>query len=171
MTTFFSAATSGFYSEELRAAYDAAGTWPSDAIEIDAGLEATLRAALAVGATIEYLSGDWSVTPPPAIPFSEIAAPRLASFRQNREIALNRLSGIGFAALLAADADHAREIAAVRNSLLGIPSIPAVRDALTLPDLDAALDAAWLGAYVGGESTEIATAMAVGAGGGQTRPT
>lgn len=170
MDTFFSATSRGFYSDALRVDYDLAGAWPSDAIKVDPETEAALRAALATGATIEHAGQEWRVTPTLQIPFSVLAVPQMEAFRQNREIALNRLSGLGFTALLAGDAEHAQEVAAVRSNLLSVPEVPAVRDAEDLDALGAALAAAWAGAYAGTTAPEIATAMAVGAGGGQTRP-
>lgn len=170
MNTFFSATSRGFYSDALRVDYDLAGTWPSDAIEVDPETEAVLRAALAMGATIEPDGQEWRVTPASPAPFSVLAAPQMNAFRQNREIALNRLSGLGFAALLSNNNDHAQEIAAVRSNLLDVPEVPAVRDAEDLNALGAALATAWEWAYAGTTAPEIATAMAVGAGGGQTRP-
>lgn len=170
MSTFFSATSRGFYSDALRVDYDLAGTWPSDAIEVDPETEVALRAALATGAAIEHAGQEWRVTPPLAIPFSVLAAPQMDAFRQNREIALNRLNGLGFAALLSNNSGHAQEIAAVRSNLLSVPEVPAVRDAEDLDALGAALATAWAEAYAGTTAPEIATAMAVGAGGGQTRP-
>ncbi|WP_079518060.1 tail fiber assembly protein [Kosakonia radicincitans] len=34
MTTYFSATTRGFYPDAFKSDYDAAGTWPADAIEV-----------------------------------------------------------------------------------------------------------------------------------------
>lgn len=168
MTTFFSAASRGFYSEALRADYDRAGTWPLDAVEVDADTETALRAALVLGSTVEHINGEWRVTPPPPIPFEVLAAPRMESFRQNREIVLNRLSGIGFSALQDGDQAQAHKVAVAREILLATPSSPAVQIAQDLGALNAALNAEWAGAA--DLDPEIATAMAVGAGGGQTRP-
>lgn len=167
MKTFFSLAQLGFFPESMKPEYDAAGTWPLDAVEVSQENENTLRAAISNGSTILRVGEAWGFTAPP---FETIAAPRLASFRQNREVALNRLNGLGFAALLSGNAEQAEEIASVRASLLDVPTLPQVQAAATLQNLDAALDTAWRGAYAGSESTEIAAAMAVGAGGGQTRP-
>jgi len=167
---FFSITQQGFFTEDWRAQYEAAGTWPEDAVEIDAGTENFLREALAAGSTITRQNEEWVLQAPEPISFDILAVPRMNAFRQNRETALNRLSGIGFAALLAGRTDEAKEIAAVRSSLLDIPALPQVQTAGTLEALDAALNAAWRGAYAGGDSSAIAAAMAVGAGGGQTRP-
>lgn len=43
MSKFYSKATGGFYPSELRADYEAAETWPADAIEITAAEESALR--------------------------------------------------------------------------------------------------------------------------------
>lgn len=167
---FFSQATNGFYPASMKDQYDAAGTWPRDAVLVTPDEEAALRLAIQDGATLAHSSKGWVITPAAARPFAEVAAPRMASFRQNREISLNRLSGLGFAALQVGDTDLAQEVAAVRAALLDAPALPSVAGASTLDALDAALAAAWEGAYRDTSEEEIATAMAVGAGGGQTRP-
>lgn len=167
----FSLTTMGFYAQALREDYESAGTLPEDAIAIDAKTEQALRAAIEKGAVIRRMGDAWDITAAAPRPFEEVAAPRMAAFRQNREIALNRLSGLGFAALLAGDTAHAQEVASVRSALLDVPALPQVKDAASLDALDAALNAAWESAYVDSESEAVATAMAVGAGGGQTRPT
>jgi hypothetical protein len=43
MGKFYSELTGGFYPEDMRADYDAAGTWPADAMEVTAEEEAALR--------------------------------------------------------------------------------------------------------------------------------
>lgn len=34
MTKYFSSATSGFFDDALKPSYDAAGTWPEDAVKV-----------------------------------------------------------------------------------------------------------------------------------------
>lgn len=167
MNMFFAASTQGFYDPNFRHDYDAAQSWPADAVEVDPETEARLRAAIQAGAVILALGEDWEITP---APFAGQAAERMDSFRRAREIALNRLSGIGFAALLAGDTEHAQEVSTVRAALLDIPALPAVSGADSAESLATALSDAWLAAYRDTSAEEIATAMAVGAGGGQTRP-
>ncbi len=65
MTKFYSATTCGFYPADMRADYDAAGTWPADAIEITDTDETTIRTGLATGGTVSGTPGEWIVTPPP----------------------------------------------------------------------------------------------------------
>lgn len=164
MTTRYSPSTGNFYPLDI--SYP---ILPEDLIEVsDEDYVAAMGRA--TGWTFGFVDGKVVLAPPAPVSFAAVAAPRMAAFRQNREIALNRLSGIGFAALQDGDTAHAYEVASVRLALLNVPSLPAVRNAESLAALDAALEAAWTGAYVGGESDEIVTAMAVGAGGGQTRP-
>lgn len=165
---YFSQSTLGFYRSDWRATYEESGTWPADAQEVSPEDEEAIRAALGRGASVNRGASGWEFSYPV---FNPVESGALASFRANRELALNRLSGIGFAALLAGDTEHAQEVAAVRAALLGVPALPAVRGAESAEELAAALDSAWAGAYAGATVPEIATAMAVGAGGGQTRPT
>lgn len=165
MDTRFSPSTGCFYPRDI--SYP---ELPDDLIDVS---QKDFDAAMdrPAGHTFAFVGGALVISPPAPVVFSDLAAPRLAAFRQNRETALNRLSGMGFAALQVGDTDQAQEIATVRANLLDVPAVPAVRNATTLPALDAALAAAWQGAYAGTSTEEIATAMAVGAGGGQTRPT
>ncbi len=65
MTKFYSKTTGGFYLAEMRADYDAVGTWPADAIEITDTDETTIRTGLATGGTVSGTPGEWIVTPPP----------------------------------------------------------------------------------------------------------
>lgn len=52
MTTFYSAKTGGFYPLEDRAAYEAAGKWPEDGVEISSSERAALLAGEANGQRI-----------------------------------------------------------------------------------------------------------------------
>ena len=107
MTTLYSNKARGFFPADMQAAYEAAGTWPADGVEVTPEDEAKLRAAIAAGATIRKKSGGkWDITAPPPLPFAVLAAPYLASVRQTRDAILNRLAGIGFAAMADGDAGN-----------------------------------------------------------------
>ncbi|MDN2669789.1 hypothetical protein OX459_00115 [Janthinobacterium sp. SUN026] len=141
-TMFFSSATRGFYPEQMRADYDAAGTWPDDAVEVSPEDETRLRDAIAASASIRMTAGGkWKITAPPPPPFSMLAAPYLASVRQTRDAILNRLAGIGFAAVADGDADTVQAIAAARAWLLDITICPTVAAAQDIETLQAAVSA------------------------------
>ena len=137
---YFSSNTRGFYPEQMRADYDAAGTWPDDAVEVSPEDEARLRDAIATSATIRQTAGGkWKITAPPPPPFAVLAAPYLASVRQTRDAILNRLAGIGFAAMASGDAATAQAIAAARTCLLDITVCPTVAAAQDIEALQAAV--------------------------------
>ena len=141
-TMYFSSNTRGFYPEQMRADYDAAGTWPDDAVEVSTEDEARLREAIAASASIRMTAGGkWKITAAPPPPFAVLAAPVLASVRQVRDAILNRLAGIGFAAMADGDADTVQAIAAARTCLLDITTCPTVSAARTLDVLQAAVSA------------------------------
>lgn len=142
MHKYFSVSTGGFYIEALRAAYDAAGTWPADAIPVTPADEAMLREAICAGATIRKKSGGrWSIAARPAPSFAVLAAPYLASVRQVRDAILNRLAGIGFAAVASGDTDTVQAIVQARTCLLDITICEAVAAAHDLDALQAAVGA------------------------------
>jgi hypothetical protein len=113
MTTFYSNKVRGFFPADMQAAYEAAGTWPADGIAVTPEDETVLREAIAAGATIRKKSGGkWDISAPPPPPFAVQAAPYLASVRQRRGAILNRLAGIGFAAMADGDTDTASGVRA-----------------------------------------------------------
>ncbi|PHV13719.1 hypothetical protein CSQ90_27120 [Janthinobacterium sp. BJB303] len=143
MGKFFSVATGGFYASELRADYAAAGTWPADAVEVDAATEVKLRAAICRGDTIARVDATFTIIPASALPFAPTAAAYLDTVRSIREQVLNRLAGIGMAALLAADTKTAQAAAAARQALLDITIVPAVLAATDLEGMVIAMRAAY----------------------------
>ena len=142
MTIFYSNTTRGFYPEDMRADYEQAGTWPADGVEVTPDDEAMLREAITAGATIRKKSGGkWSITAPPPPPFAVLASPILASVRQARDAILNRLAGIGFAAMASGDAATAQAVATARTCLLDITTCPTVAAAQDIEALQAAVSA------------------------------
>ena len=142
MTTFYSNKVRGFFPADMQAAYEAAGTWPADGVAVTPENETVLREAIAAGATIRKKSGGkWDITAPPPPPFAVLAAPYLASVRQRRDAILNRLAGIGFAAMASGDAATAQAIAAARTCLLDITICPTVAAAQDIEALQAAVNA------------------------------
>lgn len=155
MDKVFSTTTRAFYAIDMRADYEAAGTWPADAIDITSNDEDKLRAAISIGAGIKRLtSGSWKITAPPAPSFATLAAPYLASVRQTRDAILNRLAGIGFAAMADGDADTVQAIAAARAWLLDVTICPTVAAAQDIEALQAVVNAEYarIAATLSGEA-------------------
>ncbi|MGX9714549.1 hypothetical protein ACWYXJ_09825 [Janthinobacterium lividum] len=155
MTTLYSNKARGFFPADMQAAYEAAGTWPADGVEVTPEDEVMLREAISAGATIRKKSGGkWDITAPPPLPFAVLAAPYLASVRQTRDAILNRLAGIGFAAMADGDADTVQAIAAARTWLLDITICPTVAAAQDIEALQAAVSAefARIAAMLSGEA-------------------
>lgn len=139
MSKFFSVATGGFYVSELRADYDGAGTWPADAVEVDAATETELRTAICRGDTILYSNDKFIFSPAPLPPFAPIAAAYLDIIRAIREKILNRLAGIGFSALMSGDTELAQAVAAARQAMLDITTGGAVLAATDIGALKVAV--------------------------------
>ena len=139
---FFSITTLGFYPEAMRADYDAARSWPDDAVPVSAEDDRRLRAAIAAGSSIRMTaSGKWKISAEPAPSFAVMAAPYLASVRQARDAILNRLAGIGFAAVASGDKDTVQAIVTARTCLLDITICPAITAARDLDELRVAVSA------------------------------
>lgn len=81
MTVYFSAAKLGFYDDALKAAYEAAGTWPSDAVAITSADHATYTTTPPAGKVLGSSGGKPAWVDAPAPP-----APSLA---QKAQAALN----------------------------------------------------------------------------------
>lgn len=144
MKKYFSISTGGFYIDVLRAEYEAAGTWPKDAVEVTPEEGVLLREALTSGATISKKSGrKWNITARPEPSFEILAASYLATVRQARDVVLNRLAGIGFAAMAISDADTVTEITAARSALLDITTCTPVASAQDMDALQDAIIAEW----------------------------
>ncbi|TNC77546.1 hypothetical protein FHI69_09430 [Janthinobacterium lividum] len=142
MPMFYSNKARGFFPGAMRAAYEAAGTWPADGVEVTLDDEAMLRDAISTGATIRKKSGGkWDITAPPPPPFAVLAVPFLASVRQTRDAILNRLAGIGFAAMASGDAATAQAVATARTCLLDITVCPGVAAAQDIESLQVAVSA------------------------------
>ncbi|MET0322527.1 MAG: hypothetical protein ABW069_17530 [Duganella sp.] len=134
---YFSASTGSFYSPEIH------GTAiPQDAKEISAKLHTDLLAANGRGMRITSDAKGNPITIPAEPPaFSALATSYLDAVRVSRENILNRLAGIGFAALAANDTASSNAVAQVRQALLDITTISTVAAATTLAQLKAAVQA------------------------------
>jgi len=103
---------------------------PADVIEVlQADYEAAMLARSA-GNTIAFVNGQLVITPPMPLAFATLSAPFLAEVRTTREAILNRLAGIGLAALVDGDSEVAEAIAQARRQLLDITEAPEVLTAI-----------------------------------------
>ena len=112
-----------FGNPEWRADYEAAGTWPADAVEVTVAEQAALRVALV----------------PAAPTFAQLSAYYLDTVRVTRETILNRLAGIGMAAVIGADTITTAAVAAARTALLNITTDATVLAATDMDGLKAAV--------------------------------
>jgi hypothetical protein len=144
MKKLYSATTGGFYPEDMRSIYEAAGSWPSDGVEITADEHAALIDGQAEGKIIVADSAGRPVlSDPPSLPYVQIASAYLGTVRAIREDVLNRISGIGFAALASGDTATAQAIVTARQSLLDITKAPAVLAANDADSLKSAVIATY----------------------------
>jgi hypothetical protein len=135
---FYSNTTRGFYPETMRVDYEVAGSWPADATGVDATTEAALRCAIAAGDTIEPDGNSgWVITPAPISPFDPIDY--LNSVRTIRDEILNRISGIGFAALVEEDSVTVQGVMTARRALLDMTTSTAVLAATDEASIRAAI--------------------------------
>lgn len=113
----YSATTGGFYDREIHG-----DNIPADAVEITAEEHVTLLNGQSSGKRIVADENGFPVlAAPPAIPFDPV--PLLEKVRQAREVVLNRLSGIGMAAIIANDATTVQAVLSVRQGLLDITKV------------------------------------------------
>lgn len=95
---------------------------------------------------------------PIAPPFGPAKEAELAAFRTNRELYLNRLSGIGMAAQFEDRADDLTAVIKVRKGLLALTSLPSVTGSATLDELKLAMKQAYAALLVG-VSAEVKAAF------------
>lgn len=140
MTKFYSVKTGGFYPSEMRGDYEVAGTWPSDAVEISDDDHSALIDGQSSGKIISSgPDGQPILMDPAPTPYSQIASSYLDIVRSIREDVLNRLAGIGFAAMATGDTDTVKAIVTARLALLALTKTPAVLAATDADSLKAAV--------------------------------
>jgi len=113
---------------------------------IPAGAVIDAPPACGVGQHASFRDGAWKIVDDVLIdapPFSVVVAAYLATVRAIREQVLNRLAGIGFAALLASDTAVAMAAATARQALLDITVAPAVLAATDIEGMTTAMKAAY----------------------------
>ncbi|MCA1862913.1 hypothetical protein LE191_22645 [Janthinobacterium sp. HSC-3S05] len=107
-----------------------------------------------MGATFDFVKGKLKITKAPAISFSDIVGTHLDAVRATRDAILNRLAGIGFAAMASGDAGTVQAITAARACLLDITICPTVAAAQDIATLQAAVSAEYarIAATLSGEA-------------------
>ncbi|WP_431477843.1 hypothetical protein [Massilia eburnea] len=126
----FSPSTGAFYPLDI----DYGDKLPIDVIEV---LQEDYDAAMArpVGHSFAFVNGKLVITAPSPLPFADAASAYMTEVRETREAILNRLAGIGMAAVIAGDMSSANAIALARQSLLDLPSCPLVSSAMNTKSL------------------------------------
>lgn len=114
-------------------------TLPADIIDVDyADFERAM--ARQPGQTFSFKRGKLVITDAPSIPFTSLAAHYMDKVRLARDAVLNRLAGIGFAALASGDAATVQAISTARADLLDITTCQLVSAAEDMPALQAAVE-------------------------------
>ena len=138
MNTRFSPTTGNFYPSDL--AYP--NGLPADVIEVsDDDFTAVLQRP--PGHSFAFLDGELVISAPLPEPYAQMAQAYLDSVRAKRDQILNRLSGIGFAAVEEADQRTVQTVLAARQALLDITEVPAVLKASNADALKKAVNAAY----------------------------
>lgn len=138
MNTRFSPTTGNFYPFNL--AYP--NGLPADVIEVsDDDFTAVLQRP--PGHSFAFLDGELVISAPLPEPYAQMAQAYLVSVRAKRDQILNRLSGIGFAAVEEADQRTVQTVLAARQALLDITEVPAVLAASNADALKKAVNAAY----------------------------
>lgn len=132
MKTRFSPSTGTSYPFGI----DYGANLPADVIEVRQDDYDTAVLARAAGNSIAFPKGKLVITPAAPIAFAARSAPFLAEVRTTREAILNRLAGIGLAALVDGDTGTAEAIAQARRQLLDITEAPEVLAAIAAENLD-----------------------------------
>ncbi|AYM75191.1 hypothetical protein D9M09_04775 [Janthinobacterium agaricidamnosum] len=114
---------------------------PSDVFEVSEADHLAAHTARASGGSFKFVKGALRITPAPAIPYGQVCAFYLDTVRARRDGILNRLAGIGFAAMASGDAAIAQAIATARTCLLDITICATVVAAQDVDALQAAVSA------------------------------
>lgn len=138
MLTRYSKTAGTFYPLDI----DYGGSLPPDVIEVSVE---DFDAAMCrpVGHDFNFVGGQLVISPPPPAPYERARDAYLSTVRSTREAILNRLTGIGLAALFANDNTTVQAVAAARTELLGITEVTPVAAATDIESLKAAVLAAY----------------------------
>lgn len=134
----FSSSIGSFYPLDI----DYGNNIPSDVqiVDYDLYLQAMARPD---GSTFDIIDGALVITAAPVPDYAPQRDGYLVTVRATREQILNRLAGIGMAAIISADTPTAQGVATARLSLLGITTLPDVLAARNLDELKTAILAAY----------------------------
>jgi len=114
-------------------------TLPDDIIDVDyADFERAM--ARQPGQTFSFKRGKLVISDAQPAAFATLAEHYMDKVRLARDAVLNRLAGIGFAALASADMATVQAISTARADLLDITTCPAVRAADDMPSLQGAVE-------------------------------
>lgn len=114
-------------------------TLPDDITDVDyADFERAM--ARQPGQTFAFKRGKLVISDAPPIAFATLAEHYMDKVRLSRDAVLNRLAGIGFAALASTDMATVQAISMARTDLLNITACPAVCAAEDMPALQAAVE-------------------------------
>jgi len=94
MKIHYSHTTSGFYPADMRGDYEAAGTWPTDAIELTEDEHSALRAGLSAGKHIDIDNvGRPVLVDPPLPPLESVRANAISTINSVYNRAMISLTG------------------------------------------------------------------------------
>ena len=148
MTIRYSYSTGNFYPHYIEYPH-----LPDDLIEVD---EDDYAAAMSrpAGHTFQFENGQLVITAPTPTPVLVLCDTFLVGVRKTRDGILNRLAGIGFAAVASGDTDTVQAIITARTCLLDITICPTVAAAQDIEALQAAVNAefARIAATLSGEA-------------------
>lgn len=135
MTTRYSPSTGTFYPKDT----EYPNGIPPDAIDVSMDkFNAAMSRPSGASFTIDA-KGNLTITGPVIPAYADIAASYLAEVRTTREAILNRLAGLGFAAVATNNTADVTAIATARQGLLDITKAVSVTSATTLDALKAAV--------------------------------
>ncbi|WP_058050286.1 hypothetical protein [Janthinobacterium sp. Ant5-2-1] len=138
MPLHYSPSTGNFYPDEISYA-----NLPDDLIEVD-DKDFTAAMSRPRGHTFAFKKGKLVISAPVPELFATQFNAYLVGVRKTRDGILNRLAGIGFAAMADGDADTVQTIAAARAWLLDITICPTVAAAQDIEVLRAAVSAEYV---------------------------
>lgn len=135
MTIRYSYSTGNFYPQHIEYPH-----LPDDLIEVD---DEDYAAAMGrpAGHAFQFENGRLVITAPTPTPLLVQCDTFLVGVRKTRDGILNRLAGIGFAAVASGDTDTVQTIITARTCLLDITICPSVTAARDLDELQAAVSA------------------------------
>ena len=133
MTIQYSPSTGNFYPDEID--YP---SLPDDLIDVDEE-DFTTAMGRPAGHAFQFVDGQLVIAAPTPTPLLVLCDVYLVGVRKTRDGILNRLAGIGFAAVAVGDTDTVQAIIQARACLLDITICPTVTAARDLDELQAAV--------------------------------